>query len=82
MAIGGVTGVFGKVSGVLGDTAARLTFDPEYQEERRRSGGKKTLTGTIGQGAEGVAKVGYSSVRWFFKSLHVYTGEVILCSFG
>ena len=50
---GGVSGALGKVAGVLAKTTTKLTFDEQYQEERRRSSGSKG----IGQGLEGAAKV-------------------------
>ena len=49
--VGGVTGSLGKVSGVLGDAAAMLTFDTEFQKDRKKA------AGSIGEGVEGVAKV-------------------------
>ena len=44
----------GKVSGVLGDAAAKLTMDDEYQEQRRRRAGG---TDSIGRSVGGAAKV-------------------------
>lgn len=49
-----MSGAFGKVSGVLGDAAAKLTMDTEYQEIRkRRTGGSDSFR----RGMEGAAKV-------------------------
>lgn len=48
---GGVTGALGKVTGALGDAAAKLSFNTEFQKERKRG------TGSIGGGVEGAAKV-------------------------
>ena len=48
---GGVAGVAGKVTGVLADAVAKLSFDSEYQQDRRKA------SGTIGDGVEGAAKV-------------------------
>ena len=49
---GGVSGVLGRVTGVLADTTTKLTLDKDFQEERRRAGAKG-----IGQGLEGAARV-------------------------
>lgn len=47
-----MSGALGKVSGVLGDAAAKLTFDTKYLEGRKRTGD------SLGEGVEGAAKVG------------------------
>ena len=52
--IGGLSGAVGKVSGVLGDAAAKLTMDDEYQEQRRRRAGGAD---SIGRSVGGAAKV-------------------------
>lgn len=44
---GGLSGAFGKMSGVIGDAASKLAFDSEYQEDRKKA-----------VGMEGAAKVG------------------------
>ncbi len=49
--LGGLSGALGKVSGAIGDIAAKMTGDDEFQEDRRRSD-------TWGQSLEGAAKVG------------------------
>lgn len=49
---GGVTGVLGRVTGALADTTTKLTFDKEFQGQRKRTGSKG-----IGQGLEGAARV-------------------------
>ena len=49
--LGGLSGVVGKMTGVLGDTFAKLTFDEEFQDKRSRGGS------SVGQGLEGVVKV-------------------------
>lgn len=51
---GGLSGAVGKVSGVLGDAAAKLTMDEEYQEKRRRRTGGSD---SVRRGVEGAAKV-------------------------
>jgi len=48
---GGVTGALGKMTGALGDAAAKLSFNTEFQQERKK------VTGTFGEGVEGAAKV-------------------------
>lgn len=50
--VGGLSGVAGKVTGVFSDAAAKLSFDKEFQDERKKN------TGTLGEGAEGAVKVG------------------------
>ena len=64
--MGGLSGVAGKVTGVFSDAAAKLTFDKEFQDERRKN------TGTLGEGAEGAVKV---SVAWSEEGLWTLTGE-------
>ena len=44
------------MSGVLGDAAAKLTMDEEYQEKRRRRTGGSD---SVRRGMEGAAKVVY-----------------------
>lgn len=51
--IGGLGGVVGKMTGVLGDAAAKLTMDTEYQETRRRRGGGDA----VGRSLVGAGKV-------------------------
>ena len=48
---GGVTGALGKMTGAWGDAAAKLSFNTEFQQERKK------VTGTFGEGVEGAAKV-------------------------
>lgn len=63
---GGLSGAFGKVSGVLGDAAAKLTMDTEYQEIRkRRTGGSDSFR----RGMEGAAKVREDMVIYVWSSL-------------
>lgn len=54
----------GKVSGAIGDFAAKLTGDDEFQEQRRRS------ADTWGQSLEGAAKVGYAAVKNYYHGLY------------
>ena len=49
--LGGVSGSVGKVTGVLGDAAAKLSFDKDYQKTRKKA------SGSVGEGVEGAAKV-------------------------
>ena len=54
----------GQVTGVLGDTVAKLTFDDDFQGKRQQQ-----KAGSVGQGLEGAAKVGQSCRlfgRWFY----------------
>ncbi len=51
MCIGGLSGAIGKVSGAIGDFAAKLTGDDEFQEARRRT------NDNVGSNLEGAAKV-------------------------
>lgn len=49
--VGGISGMLGKVTGVLGDTAAKLTLDEEFVSKRAHT------KGTVGRSLEGAAKV-------------------------
>ena len=49
---GGIAGVGAKVTGALGDAVAKLTFDKEFQGQRRQGE-------TIGQGIGGLGRVRY-----------------------
>ncbi len=51
LTLGGVTGALGKVTGAMGDVAAKLSFNTDFQEDRKKG------TNTFGEGAEGAAKV-------------------------
>ena len=57
--MGGLSGSVGKISGVLGDTVAKLTFDKDFQANRKRSStsGSRSGSRSVGQGLEGAAKV-------------------------
>ena len=48
---GGIAGVGAKVTGVVGDVFAKLTFDEEFKEQRKRQ------QATFGQGIESLSKV-------------------------
>lgn len=48
---GGLAGVGAKITGVFGDAVAKLTFDQEFQEQRRQG------DASIGKGIEGLGKV-------------------------
>ena len=48
---GGIAGVGAKVTGALGDALAKLTFDQEFQGQRRQG------DASIGQGIGGLGKV-------------------------
>lgn len=47
------------MTGVLGDTVAKLTFDDEFQEKRKR-------VGSVRQGVEGAAMVRLVCLLSFF----------------
>ena len=57
---GGVTGALGKMTGVLGDAAAKLSFNTEFQQDRKK------VAGTFGEGVEGAAKVWRNSYICIF----------------
>ena len=44
--------MFGRLTGVVGNTMAKLTMDDEFQGKRQQQ-----KAGSVGQGLEGAAKV-------------------------
>lgn len=72
---GGLTGSLSKVSGVLGDAAAMLTFDSEFQKDRKKA------SSSIGEGVEGAAKVGDMEVLYLKGGGEAYIWHwVALCT--
>ncbi len=51
LCIGGIAGVGARVTGVFGDVVAKLTFDEEFMERRKRQ------NTSFGQGLESLSKV-------------------------
>ena len=52
--LGGAAGALGKMTGAIGDVAAKLSFNTDFQQDRKKG------SNTLGEGAEGAAKVNYT----------------------